>query len=91
MAVGPTINPETIKSASELKVRILDVRLIPSADPRRLGKFDAMITIAVEGLGNYVLRVPEEVLEDEEKLKKAIKEYLERIRKHVGKELTITF
>jgi len=91
MGVPTTINPEAIKNANELKVRILDVRLIPSADPRRLGKFDAMVTISVEGLGNYVLRVPEEVLENEEALKKAIKEYLERIRKHVGKELTITF
>jgi len=70
------------------KVKILDVRDVPSVEPGRIGKIDVLITYQVDPTHIYMVRLPKEEFTDE-KVKEAIKKDLEEKRKWVGKELAV--
>ena len=71
-----------------VKVKILDIRTVPSVDPERLGKLDTLVTYQVDNFRVYVLRIPKEEVSEED-LKKYIREDLEKKKQFVGKELTV--
>ncbi|MHC1600503.1 MAG: hypothetical protein ACXQS5_06775 [Candidatus Methanospirareceae archaeon] len=71
-----------------VKVKILDIRTVPSVDPERLGKLDTLVTYQVDNFRVYVLRIPKEEVSEED-LKKYIKEDLEKKKRFVGRELTV--
>ncbi|MCD6590262.1 hypothetical protein J7K74_03725 [Candidatus Woesearchaeota archaeon] len=85
-----TPEPKPSPEKKEIEVEIVDVRIIPSADPRRLGKFDAIITIRLPNGAMHILRIPEECLKDEECLKEEIRKYFARISPYMGKRLKLT-
>jgi len=70
------------------KVKILDVRVVPSVEPGRIGKIDVLITYQVDPTHIYMVRLPKEEFTDE-KVREAIKKDLEEKRKWVGKELAV--
>lgn len=73
-------------------VKILDKREIPSADPERVGKFDAMITYQVDTFRTYLITVPQEELTPETEdnvITQAIKADLVERERWAGKELQI--
>jgi len=75
-------------SEEKIKVKILDIRTVPSVDPERLGKLDTLVTYQVDNFRVYVLRIPKEEVTEED-LKKYIKEDLKKREKFVGKELVV--
>ena len=73
-------------------VKILDKREIPSADPARVGKFDAMITYQVDTFRTYLITVPNEELTPEtedEVIKAAIRADMAERERWASKELEI--
>lgn len=72
-----------------IPVEILDFRKIPSQDPARLGKFDALILVRVGGINVYSFRVPYEEVDTEEKLKKKLRELIKEEMKFVGRKFVI--
>jgi len=73
-------------------IKILDKREIPSADPARVGKFDALITYQVDTFRTYLITVPQEELTPEaedEVIKAAIRKDLAERERWAGKELEI--
>jgi hypothetical protein len=44
------------------KVSIIDKREIPSADPQRVGKMDALITYQQDSFRTYLITLPNELL-----------------------------
>jgi len=57
-------------------VTIIDKREIPSADPARVGKMDAMITYSVDTFRTYLITLPDEKLggpDEEEVVSEAIR------------------
>ena len=75
-------------SEEGVKVKILDIRTVPSVDPERLGKLDTLVTYQVDNFRVYVLRIPKEEVSEED-LKKYIREDLEKKKRFVGRELTV--
>jgi len=71
-----------------MKIKIVDHRIIPSPDPKRLGKKDVLQVVEVEGAGTVVVRLPQEDHSDE-KLKAEIKAQMEERSKHVGREIEL--
>ena len=72
-----------------VEVEILDFRKIPSNDPARLGKFDALIVVRIGGISIYSWRVPYEEVDTEEKLRKKIRELLKEELKFVGRRFRV--
>jgi len=73
-------------------IKILDKREIPSAEPDRVGKFDAMITYQVDTFRTYLITVPQEELTPEaedEVVKAAIRADLAERERWAGKELEL--
>ncbi|RKY70078.1 MAG: hypothetical protein DRQ24_09865 [Candidatus Latescibacterota bacterium] len=71
-----------------MKIKILDVREIPSGEPGRIGKMDLIITYQVDALRTYITTMPKEEF-TEERLKEKIKEELTEREKWLGKEIEI--
>lgn len=70
------------------KIKILDMREIPSGDPKRIGKMDRVISYQVDGITTDIIVLPaetftEEILKTQIKLKSAEK------AKWVGKEFEV--
>lgn len=73
-------------------VKILDKREIPSADPLRVGKMDAMITYQVDTFRTYLITIPNEELTpdvEDEVIKAAIRTDLAERERWARKELEI--
>ena len=76
-------------------VRIIDQTIIPSPDPKRLGKKDLVITYQDEALRTRVVIIPYEELEgksDEEQWKiivEAIRKQEAERRKFIGREIKL--
>jgi len=86
-----TTNPspeEKKEEEKKEKVRIIDITRVPSADPKRLGKFDIVIVYMTEDGRTYMVSVPEEEF-SEEKLPEIIKADIEKRRRLIGKEIVI--
>jgi hypothetical protein len=71
-----------------MKVKIVDKREIPTAEPARVGKLDVLITYQLEGFKTYLIRIPQEEFNEEE-LVKRIKVEMEERALWTGKELEI--
>jgi len=71
-----------------MKIKILDVREIPSGEPGRIGKMDLIITYQVDALRTYITTMPKEEF-TEERLKEKIKKELTEREKWLGKEIEI--
>lgn len=57
-------------------VTIIDKREIPSADPARVGRMDAMITYSVDTFRTYLITMPDELLggpDEDDVVREAIK------------------
>jgi len=70
------------------KVKILDVREIPSGDPQRVGLFDVIVTYQIDPLRTYILTIPKEKF-DEAELKTAIQKDIAERAKWEGREIEI--
>jgi len=73
-------------------VKILDKREVPSADPGRVGRMDAMITYQLDTFRTYLITMPNELLggADEEKvIVERIKADLAERERWTGRELQI--
>jgi len=86
MAAAPT--PTTPAPGQEIEVEIVDVRKIPPSDPRRLGQWDALITVRWDNRVD-MLRVPWEALDKPEELAKYIKAHIQEIKRHLGKRIKV--
>lgn len=71
-----------------MKIKITDHRILPSPDPKRLGKKDVLQVVEVDGVSTLVIRLPQEDYSDE-KLKAEIQAQLEERGKHVGREIEL--
>ena len=77
------------------KYKIVDMTVIPSAEPGRIGKYDAVITYQDEAMRTRVVVVPYEKIEGkpEEEAFKIIAEAIRRKEaerlKYIGREVTI--
>ncbi len=74
------------------KVKIIDKREIPSADPQRVGKMDAMVTYQLDTFRTYLITVPNESLTPEtedEVIKAAIRTDMVERERWAGKELEL--
>jgi len=87
MATTPTPTPPA-GGGEEIEVEIRDVRIVPSFDPRRLGKNDALVTVMI-GNRPLTVRVPEEYLDNVEKLAEEIKKIIQRERQYIGRKFKI--
>jgi len=70
------------------KVKILDVRDVPSTEPGRIGKIDVLVTYQLDPTHIYMVRVPKEEFTDE-RVREVIRRDVEEKRRWVGKELTL--
>jgi len=73
---------------SPQKVKVLDVRDVPSTEPGRIGKIDVLVTYQLDPTHIYMVRIPKEEFTDE-KVREVIRRDVEEKRKWVGKELTL--
>jgi hypothetical protein len=73
----------------DITVKILDKRDFPSSDPKRIGKFDTVVTYQIDAFHTYLVTIPKETFNDQT-LAEAIKKDIEERNKWVGKELKIT-
>lgn len=86
---------ENSMSEPARKVRIIDQTVIPSADPKRLGKKDLIITYQDEAMRTRIVTIPYEEIEgksDEEQwaiIQKAIKAAETERRKFIGREIQL--
>ena len=71
-----------------MKIKIVDKREIPSAEPARAGKMDVMITYQIDTFRTYIIIIPEEQFTEDE-LKKRIKADMEERQKWAGKEIEL--
>ncbi len=70
------------------KVKVLDVRRLPSMQPGRLGKHDRLVTFQVEGGGGDTVTVPDEQFDDEH-VQAAIADALKERGAWIGRELEV--
>lgn len=70
------------------KIKIFDVRKVPSAEPDRIGKYDQLVLYELDPMRRYIVRIPAEEF-TEEKMKQAIKEDMADRAKYQGKEIEI--
>jgi len=70
------------------KVKVLDVRDVPSTEPGRIGKIDVLVTYQLDPTHIYMVRLPKEEFTDE-KVKEVIRKDVEEKKRWVGKELTL--
>lgn len=70
------------------KIKIFDVRKVPSAEPDRVGKYDQLVMYELDPMRRYMVRIPEEEF-TEEKMKQAIKEDMAERAKYTGKEFEL--
>lgn len=74
------------------KITIVDKREIPSADPARVGKLDAMIVYRLDGFRSYLVTLPNEKLggrDEDAVIAAAIKADLAERERFIGKEMEI--
>ena len=71
-----------------MKVKIVDKREIPSAEPARVGKRDVVITYQVDTFRTYIIMIPEEQFTEKE-LVERIKADMDLRAQWTGKELEI--
>lgn len=73
-------------------VTIVDKREIPSADPARVGKMDAMITYSIDTFRTYLITMPNELLggpDEEAVVSKAIKTDLAERERWVERKIEV--
>lgn len=73
-------------------VTIVDKREIPSADPARVGKMDAMITYSVDTFRTYLITLPNEQLggpDEEQVVSAAIKADLAERERWVERKIEV--
>lgn len=73
-------------------VTIVDKREIPSADPARVGKLDAMITYSVDTFRTYLITLPNERLggpDEEDVVREAIREDLAERERWVERKIEV--
>lgn len=70
------------------KVKIIEVKKLPSTDPTRLGRYDRIFVVEVTPGDNLFVRVPDDDF-TEEKLKDAIREQVKERGDWAGKEIEI--
>jgi len=70
------------------RVKILDVRDVPSTEPGRIGKIDVLVTYQLDPTHIYMVRIPKEEFTDE-RVRGVIRKDVEEKRRWVGKELTL--
>jgi hypothetical protein len=73
----------------DITVKILDKRDFPSSDPKRIGKFDVVVTYQVDAFHTYLVTVPKETFSDST-LVEAIKKDIHEREAYVGKEFKIS-
>lgn len=69
-------------------IKILDLREIPSADPKRIGKMDKVVSYQIDGKTTDLIVLPAETF-TEDRLKAEIKAKSEERAKWVGKEFSM--
>lgn len=70
------------------KIKIIDVRDFPSTDPKRIGKFDRVVTYQVDPFHTYVVTIPKEEY-TEERLKEEIRKAQKERELIIGKEIEL--
>lgn len=70
------------------KVKILDVRKIPSGAPDRVGRYDMICTYQIDPLRTYIVTLPAEEF-DEAKLKTAIRKDMDKRAEFEGREIEV--
>jgi len=68
--------------------QIVDVRKLPSPDPQRLGKEDAIVVYALDPTHHYTVRIPAEEL-SEETIRQAVRRDIEERSKWLGKTISL--
>ena len=71
-----------------MRVKILDIRDVPSLDPDRFGKLDVLVTYQLDPTHIYIVRIPKEEF-SEERLREVIKRDIEEKKRFVGREITL--
>ena len=71
-----------------MKVTVVDYRVIPSPDAKRLGKKDILQVVEIDGGARFAIRLPEENSGDDA-LKAEIKRQMTERGANVGKVLEI--
>jgi len=76
------------------RFKIVDLTVIPSAEPGRIGKKDAIVTYQDEAMRVRVITIPNEEIEGKEEaevlaiIAKAIKAQEQERMRFIGKEIT---
>jgi len=70
------------------RVRVLDVRDVPSTEPGRIGKIDVLVTYQLDPTHIYMVRIPKDEFTDE-KVREVIRRDVEEKSQWVGKELAL--
>jgi len=70
------------------KVKVLDVRDVPSTEPGRIGKIDVLVTYQLDPTHIYMVRIPKEEFTDE-RVREVIKRDVEEKRRWVGREIAL--
>jgi len=70
------------------KIKIVDMKRLPSPDPQRMGKTDRLFVVDAGSGNRLVVRLPDEEF-DEDKLAAAVKAELAERGAWIGRELEI--
>jgi len=70
------------------KVKIFDIREVPSAEPTRVGKYDKLVMYELDPMRRYIVKMPAEDF-SEDRMKQLIKEDIQERAKFTGREFEI--
>lgn len=82
------LQTKELQDTTKVKYEIVNVREVPSGDPKRIGKIDIMVIYQVEGKPSDMITIPKEEASPE-RIKKAIVERENRLNIDIGKEYKI--
>lgn len=71
-----------------IKVKIFDIRKVPSAEAARVGEYDQLVMYELDPMRRYIVKIPEKEF-TEERMKQAIKEDMAERAKYAGHEYEI--
>jgi len=70
------------------RIKVIDIREFPSTDPKRVGKFDVVVTYQLDAFRTYIVTIPKEEF-TEAKLKEVIRKELEEKERWIGREIEL--
>ena len=70
------------------KIKVNDVRSVPSGEPDRIGKFDKLVMYETGPMDRHILRIPEEEFSEERMIEEIKKDIAERAQ-WAGKEYEV--